>query len=595
MRFTMNFIKENKLAILTAIFVGLVYVAPNIIFILSLGNGYRGIPIMQTSNEDFYLARIQEILDGHPSLGSPAFFEYKNQMPLSPPVGEFLYALPGLIFGVSPVFTLIASRFFLPALLFLLIYYLIRQLTGNDNIFANKINAVAGALFVTLGYDMVDYRTFFNYLKGISAPGNFLIWTRPVNPILGAVFLFSFLLCVWQIVQKNKKVKTFIFFASLFLALMMASYFFSWSIAVSIIGILILIYLLLKEFRTAVNLFFIVLFGFLFAAPYWYVTWRASQSLWYQESVLRSGIFYTRYPLLNKFLLATLAFYVFLLAFDFFWNKKNQIAYRFHHWHWFCLAFILGGLWAYSQQIVTGRTVWPYHFVQYSIPLAIIVVMTLLFNVRKSISYSWHVFIILIILVSLSLGIYVQASTYRQFYSYYAGLQSQATLFDWLNQRDKDCVVLIANEPADSYILNGLILSFTRCNTYDSNWVFSLMPDDRILHNYLAHLFFNGVTPETIQDYLKNHSPRSYLFSNWKGLYGSPDFPDFRDPKLEKRIRELPENYGEFIKKDIREELGKYRLDYILSFGELESNLVQSMKLSKIYAANGIIIYSFIK
>ena len=144
---------------------------------------------------------------------------------------------------------------------------------------------------------------------------------------------------------------------------------------------------------------------------------------------------------------------------------------------------------------------------------------------------------------------------------------------------------------------NFLIPAFTHCNTYSSNDIFSIMPDERAYHAYLSNLAFRDVPTFDIKKFVNNNlvEARDYLFSNWKGLYGSPDFPDFRDPKLEKRIRELPENYGEFIKKDIREELGKYRLDYILSFGELESNLVQSMKLSKIYAANGIIIYSFIK
>jgi len=49
--------------------------------------------MMRTANEDFYLARIQEILDGHPSVGSPAFSEYKNEPPLSPPV-RYFFSVP---------------------------------------------------------------------------------------------------------------------------------------------------------------------------------------------------------------------------------------------------------------------------------------------------------------------------------------------------------------------------------------------------------------------------------------------------------------------------------------------------------------------
>lgn len=293
-----------------AAFVGLIYIAPNIFFILSLGNAYKGIPMMQTANEDFYLARIQEILDGHPMLGSFFLFEYKDQVPLTPPGGELFYAVPSILLSISPVNILIASRFFLPFVLFLLVYHLIRLLTANKEFLSNKINAVAGALLITLGYDLIDYRTIFNYLKGSASPESFLIWSRPVNPVLGAIFLMSFLLLVWLVIKEEKRKKLPIVGASIFMALMMMSYFFSWGIAISIAAALILIYLLKKRYKTAKNLTIIIILGFLFSLPYWYNAWRASQSPWYYDSTLRSGLFYTHYPLLNKVMLAVLGIYL---------------------------------------------------------------------------------------------------------------------------------------------------------------------------------------------------------------------------------------------------------------------------------------------
>ena len=100
--------------------------------------------MMQSTNEDEYLMRIQEIIDGHPSLGSPVFYEYKSEPPLSPPVGEFLYALPTLMLGISPITTLVASKFFLPALLFLLVYLLVWRLSGVTNT-TSKLTAIAAA------------------------------------------------------------------------------------------------------------------------------------------------------------------------------------------------------------------------------------------------------------------------------------------------------------------------------------------------------------------------------------------------------------------------------------------------------------------
>ena len=419
------FVRNNYLVILAVFLVGIIYIAPSLIFIWTLGDSYKGIPMMQTSDEEAYLSRIHEILDGHPMVGSFSFFEYKNQMPLSPPTGEFFYALPSLIFGVSLTNVLIASHFVLPIILFLLIYTLIRWLTANLSCFSNKFNAVAGALWVVLGYDLIDFRSVWNFLtsKEKFLSGSLLLWARPVNPILGAIFLFSFLLLLWALWHKTKYRKTCIVFAGLFLALMMASYFFSWGMALSIWGVLIVIALAKKEWIIIKSFFGVLLATLFFSSPYWYMSWQASQSPWYHDSVLRMGLFYTHYPLLNKLMLVVLALYLALTGWSLFIKNRPfsfSLGYlrkffdSFQTWHWFCLAFVLGALWAYSQQIVTGITIWPYHFVQYSIPLAIMVIMVLLFNVIKEKSiYLWGGVVGLIAIASLLCGVYTQMGAYQ--------------------------------------------------------------------------------------------------------------------------------------------------------------------------------------
>src|SRR3989338_5869552 len=101
LRLLKSFVRENYFAFLIAVIVGLIFIGPQLLFIFSLGDQYQGIPMMHTANEDFYLARIQEILDGHPAVSSHAFFEYKNQWPMQPPTVELLYALPSLLLGIS--------------------------------------------------------------------------------------------------------------------------------------------------------------------------------------------------------------------------------------------------------------------------------------------------------------------------------------------------------------------------------------------------------------------------------------------------------------------------------------------------------------
>ena len=67
-------LKKHKWAIGFSILVGLLSVAPHIISMYMLGNSYRGIPFLYSDNEDYYIARIHEIIDGHYLVGSPYFF-----------------------------------------------------------------------------------------------------------------------------------------------------------------------------------------------------------------------------------------------------------------------------------------------------------------------------------------------------------------------------------------------------------------------------------------------------------------------------------------------------------------------------------------
>ena len=154
------------------------------------------------------------------------------------------------------------------------------------------------------------------------------------------------------------------------------------------------------------------------------------------------------------------------------------------------------------------------------------------------------------------------------------------------------------NEPDErATAFAGLIPAFTNCNLYTSTWTQSLMPTERSYHNYDVTLRLHGVSVNTINQHLNENQSEAigYLYSNWKGLYRSHDFPDFSDPLLTERIKEFPEQYRTFIKNDFRKELEKYRLDYVVSFGKLSPSLIKSLKLTQSFEdqTQGIIVYSF--
>jgi len=150
---------------------------------------------------------------------------------------------------------------------------------------------------------------------------------------------------------------------------------------------------------------------------------------------LRNGVFFTHYPLLNKVLIAALVIYITALVFKFF---KNSKLLSLDHADIFSLAFLFGGLFALNQQIITGLTIWPFHFVQYTIPLSIIAVFVILHRViREHWRVVWVGSIGIIVVASMWLGVYTQYKTYVNFLDHNKEVQLYAPVFDWFNQQEK--------------------------------------------------------------------------------------------------------------------------------------------------------------
>jgi len=563
---------QHKLTIILAILAGCVYITPQILFIYSLGNRYQGVPFMQIDDAEIYMARMQDVIDGHYLLGSPVFYDYKNQLPMVPPVGEYFYVLPSLIFHIPLVYTLIGNQFILPFILFLLVYFLIYKLIDFDDI-NKKLTATSGASLVVLGYDLIDIHFLWNVLSGRADSAGWLIWARPVNPILGAIFLFAFLLCLFRVLKNNEKLN--IFLASLFLALMVGSYFFSWGMALSILFILGIIFLIKKDYIKIKKILHILFLTFILTIPYWYLIFLASKSAWYKDAQRMSGLLHTHQVVINKLLLFSLAAYVLFYIYQKFY--KNYILQK--SWLVICLVFLIGGLWAFNQQIITGIVIWPFHFTQYSIPLALISILILLYYICRNHIFYWRMFMLLVIALAFSYGTFAQYKVYKKYYDKYASYQEYKTVFDYLNQQtEKDSVVLVNERHEETA---RLIPAFTHSNIYISTYRFTLIPEAkmRFYHNYLVLLKLKGVTPENINSYLleNREEASTYLADNWYELLHNSYFGGVDGSYLKQVLTDLPSEYKIFYERNFKDELKKYRLDYILSDGELTQNLMDEL------------------
>ncbi|OGH64477.1 MAG: hypothetical protein A2821_03075 [Candidatus Magasanikbacteria bacterium RIFCSPHIGHO2_01_FULL_41_23] len=576
--------RQHALGWLVAGLVGFICVAPQIFFITRLGSSYQGIHFFATPNEEAYLAIIHEVLDGHPLVASMPFFEYKNQLPLLPPTMAYGYVLVSIFFNISLVTTLIISKFFLPAFLFFLVYFLLVKLLEDEERNSVCLTAICGGLMVTFGFDLVDYRTLIKYFSESLVPSGFLIWTRPLNPIAGAILLFFFLINIFSFLKNRNTVIKTIVWPALALALMMASYFFSWSLALTILGVLGIWALTRQDWRFIRYASLIVLVAMVISAPYWFVVIKASMLPWYAEAAARIGLWKTHLPHVNKFL--TLIF-LWFIGLSFWEYRKNGLAVFKKQWWQFCLALLVAGFLVYNQQIITGREIWYYHYVFYTIPIGYVVFLTSgFFIVRPSFKKIWNSLLIFFGLSALTLGIFTQVSAYRSQFSYYESLQKYRPLFDYFNnQAPKDSVVLvneISNFPAT------LIPAFTHSNIYISGERLVIAPQERFVHNYMVWLRLQGIGDKEVETYLQKHRAEvaGLLYYQLQSTLGFPD------PKFEETLKKLPIEYKEFLQKDFSAELKKYRIDYILSPESFNTQLLREVPTaSPVFTVSGMIIY----
>ena len=190
-------VSRHAVALVFAALVGVLTVLPSVLAPLALHDDYKGIQFIYLDDEDIYRARIHEILDGHPMVAAPFLYEYKNDPVIMPPINEYVYAIPALLFGLS--FVMIAGKFFFPALLFLLTYMLAIRLMPKQQEHETMLVAICAGLLVVFGPNLLNYSTSIPLLMGTGHHEVLLLWTRTVNPIIGAVMLFGYLSLLWCI------------------------------------------------------------------------------------------------------------------------------------------------------------------------------------------------------------------------------------------------------------------------------------------------------------------------------------------------------------------------------------------------------------
>lgn len=574
-----SFLKTHSIALAFSLVVGLLSVLPTILAPLSIGDDYKGIQFLYLNDETTYRTRIHEILDGHPGVSSPFLHEYKDELSVVPPINEYFYALPALVFGLSGAIVL--SKFLFPGFLFLLLYFLVSGMLQSESRRVNNATSLAVGLLVTLGYDIVDYRKIIELFQHADTL-NLLIWTRLVNPIVGALIIGGTLLFAWQAFLHESR---YVYIPIGILLGVSVGYFFTLAFVYAVVGLLFVLCIAVKDYQKAKVFGLGMLIGFFIDLPYWISVFSTIGGTGGHLSATKYGMEFTHGIIINKLLSVTTVFmgltglYAFMRDRE--WMERNKKTWQF-------LLVLLLTCWVtLNQQILTGRAVWPHHFVQYIIPIEIIIIMVLSTLVWKRVFKKlWHLGIVLSICLSFVVGIH-SATSYVFHIDEFRDSQVQySDILQYLqNNADKDCVVLVREYDEN---LQRLIPGYTSCNVYDTQNVYAL-PQDRVLHNFLLRMRFEEVDPNHSEEYLLGREDivRAHLFSNWEEMFGHG-----KDEWFLREISLVSEEYQKFSTGNLSEQIREYKVDYLYSKTALSPEMLSEVgNVSVVASSSQFILY----
>lgn len=590
-------ISEHKHVFFLAVLTGALFLVPQLLARVDLGDKYQGAPFLYQSDDENYLTNIQEVIDGHLLVGSPVYAGYKDYPSIIMPIGEYLYAFPALVLHVSVLSVITVTKFIFPALLFLLVYYLVYLLVKGDGGYDAKVAAMAGGLLVVLGYDFVALGHVLSVLSNVSISGYSNIWARLVNPISGALLLCPLMIVLWKIINKGNR---FLPYIGGSLTAVMLGYFFSYALALSVSTTLLLIMLLQKKWEEVKELLRVLLVGVLPVLPKIILVLQNSVSGANNHSFTKIGLFYTHIPLLNKFLL--LAIFVFIaMSLVAVFRNINYIK-NIPSWWSFCLALLMGTFISFAQQIVTGITIWPQHFVQYSIPIVYIVGIVSLYKFIRPLSRKiWAVSMYLVIALSVAYGVIICFS-YRGNIENYVFNQRYVPIYNWLNNNTTNsaCVVLASE---DENYLSGKIPAYTHCDVFYSVYNYYGVPQNRVERGYFAWLRIRGVSASNVVSYLNAHrmEVRSTMFTNWLELWHASGDPWLKSIQNEDELTAWEDNavdylvdaYRNYLKTDFQEKLKQDKLDYVI-FDRMKYPTWDAKEypfLEKVYEVNDLVIF----
>ncbi len=550
--------RAHVFAIVLSVAVGAIYAGPNIYHAFS--PGYQGIIMADSGDADFYLTVINKSYDSPGPVGDPFQYEYRdNHNPFQFFLIEFLLGRIGKIFNLSIDVLWTLCLFVFPAVLTVIIYSLAYSLTKR------RSSAFVVAAAMLLGTELVHPNGISNMLQTFLFQGGFrefLMYSRPVNPQVSALFFFLSLWALFNLLR-NPVSKKAMFFAGLSVGVLAYVYPYYWAFAAALLGVMVLYTLVMRNWQLLKGLCGAGVVTLLSMLPFLIMNFAIFVNG--SGSGLTQAI-PTHRVIVEKVILLPLAIY----ALIFLWARYKGGVGRLGVWtsafaqkYLFVLLLLLAGVVVSNHQVITGRMFYQQHFHFFTnIPLFVLAmtllgmeILALFPKLLRTLAACCFV------LVCAWFAVGVQVSSYRGHSEESTRFQKLAPIFAFVRAQYPATPVIAS----DNYLWTRQTI-YTQAYAYGSGGydVTFNVPRERIIHDYFVTLAILGVKAEEVRDYMYQKNNREILAGSifigtyWRDLCGAYScFPD-------SVIEDLVPAYKDFSSRPLLENLHKYKIDYIL-------------------------------
>lgn len=283
----MEILKKHYIAAIIALIAGSASYFPQIIAAHNVPN-FQGIYKSVNLDEQYYMARARDIIDGHSLLSNPYLYEYKNGQPMQFWLPDFLLAKPLALLRIDLHKGFFFYDFLLPFLLVLSSYGVFLKITKSV-----PISAI-GTLFLHLGMFLSEFG-------------------RAPSPQL--IFIFWLLLLLfWLKFLENPSVFNTVALGTSF-GLLFHIYPYYWTFYAAAFFIFICLNLFLKKDIPLNRYFFAFAIAAVIFIPYFISLFKSMQLPYFADSVARVGMIDSRFPAGRRVVmwnLFTLLLYAFL-------------------------------------------------------------------------------------------------------------------------------------------------------------------------------------------------------------------------------------------------------------------------------------------